>query len=99
VRRDGAAAEGGTAIIEFIWLAILLLVPLVYIVVAVLDTQRTAFAATTAARSAARAFVTSPDEASARARAQSAARLAFRDQGIEGAPMSLVIRCSPRPAN
>lgn len=91
--------EDGTAIIEFVWLAILLLVPLVYVVIAVFEAQRTAFAASTAARSATRAFVTSPDEASARGRAQAAARLAFADQGIPGAPMRLVIRCRPTPGN
>ncbi|MGI9157874.1 MAG: TadE/TadG family type IV pilus assembly protein [Marmoricola sp.] len=94
-RRD----EAGTAIIEFVWLTILLLVPLVYIVLAVFDTQRTSYATSTAARSAGRAFVTSPDEASAYARARTAARLAFEDQGIERAPMLLVITCSPRPGN
>ncbi|MCW2757923.1 MAG: hypothetical protein JWO46_1669 [Nocardioidaceae bacterium] len=91
--------EDGTAIIEFVWLAILLLVPLVYIVIAVFDTQRTAYAASTAARSATRAFVTSPDEASARVRANAAARLAFADQGLEGAPLDVVIRCRPDPDN
>ena len=91
--------EAGTAIIEFVWLAILLLVPLVYVVLAVFDTQRTSYATSTAARSAGRAFITSPDEASAHVRARAAARLAFEDQGIGGAPMRLVIRCSPDPAN
>ncbi|MEP6814943.1 MAG: hypothetical protein ABI873_05285 [Marmoricola sp.] len=97
--RSRSREESGTAIIEFVWLAILLLVPLVYVVLAVFDTQRTAYATSTAARSAGRAFITSPDEAGAFARARAAARLAFADQGIEGAPMRLVIRCSPHPAN
>lgn len=91
--------EAGTAIIEFVWLAILLLVPLLYVVLAVFDTQRTSYATSTAARSAGRAFVTSPDEAGAYARARAAARLAFEDQGIANAPMRLVIRCRPHPAN
>ncbi|RLV49846.1 hypothetical protein D9V37_08135 [Nocardioides mangrovicus] len=91
--------EQGTAIVEFSWLAILLLVPLVYIVLGVLDTQRTAFAATTAARSATRAFVTSPDEASAPARARAAARLAFADQGLDQAPLDLRLHCTPQPSN
>ena len=34
-RRD----ESGTAIIEFVWLAILLLIPLLYVVLAVFDTH------------------------------------------------------------
>lgn len=96
---DRGRDEVGTAIIEFTWLGLLLLVPLVYIVIAVFDAQRTAYAATTAARSAARAFITSPDEASARTRARTAARLAFADQGIATAPMTLELRCRPDPGN
>ena len=98
-RRMSPRDESGTAIIEFVWLAILLLIPLLYVVLAVFDTQRTSYAASSAARSAGRAFITSPDEKSAYARARAAARLAFADQGIEGAPMRLVIRCDPHPDN
>ena len=94
-RRD----ESGTAIIEFCWLAILLLIPLLYVVIAVFDTQRTAYAASSAARNAGRAFVTSPTEAAAFGRARAAARLAFRDQGLSDAPISLRVRCSPQPHN
>lgn len=89
--------ESGTAIIEFVWLVILLLIPMVYVVVAVFDTQRTAYAASAAARSAGRAFVTAPDQATAYARAIEAARLAFADQGLEAAPLTVRIRCSPLP--
>jgi hypothetical protein len=89
--------ERGTAIVEFVWLGILLLVPLLYIVLAVFDTQRAAYAASAAARSASRAFVTSPDQATAYARAEAAARLAFGDQDIEAADFTLVITCKPDP--
>jgi hypothetical protein len=91
------ADEQGTAIVEFVWLAILLLVPLVYVVLAVFATQRTSYAASAAARSASRAFVTSPDQATAYARAEAAARLAFGDQGIEAHGFSLTISCRPDP--
>src|SRR5690606_27853356 len=37
--------ESGTALIEFTWLGLLLLVPLVYIMLSVFDAQRGAFAA------------------------------------------------------
>ena len=89
--------QRGTAIVEFVWLAILLLVPLLYVVLAVFDAQRTSYAASAAARSATRAFVTSPDQASGYARAQAAARLAFGDQGIESADFTLTITCRPDP--
>ena len=77
-----ARDEGGSAIVEFVWLALLMMVPLVYILLAVFDTQRASFATSAAARSAGRAFVTAPDSTSAHARARAAARLAMTDQGI-----------------
>ncbi len=92
MRRD----EAGSALVEFVWLAILLLVPLFYVVLAAFETQRAAYAASAAARSAGRAFVTAPDQASAHARAQAAARLAYRDQGLETTP-ELRISCRPAP--
>jgi hypothetical protein len=90
-------SERATAIVEFVWLALLLLVPLLYIVLAVFDTQRASYAASAAARSASRAFVTSPDQATAYARAEAAARLAFGDQGIEAADFTLTVSCRPDP--
>jgi Flp pilus assembly protein TadG len=95
--RDRGRGERGTAIVEFVWLAILLLVPLLYIVLAVFDTQRAAYAASAAARSASRAFVTSPDQATGFARAEAAARLAFGDQGIDAADFTLTVTCRPDP--
>jgi hypothetical protein len=89
--------ERGSAIVEFVWLAILLLVPLLYIVLAVFDTQRASYAASAAARSASRAFVTAPDQATAYARAGAAARLAFGDQGIGSADFTLTVTCRPDP--
>lgn len=90
--------ESGTALIEFVWLAILLIVPLLYIVLAAFDTQRAAFAASAAARSAGRAFVTAPDQASGYARAQAAVRLAYQDQRLDTVPQ-VRISCRPDPGN
>jgi hypothetical protein len=88
--------DDGTAIVEFVWLAILLLVPLLYIVLAAFDTQRAAYAASAAARSAGRAFVTAPDQASGYARAREAVRLAYADQRLDDAP-GVTITCRPDP--
>ncbi len=92
-----ARDESGTAIVEFVWLAILLIVPLLYIVLAAFDTQRAAYAASSAARSAGRAYVTAPDQATGRARATAAVRLAYRDQRLDEAP-TVRITCRPDPA-
>ena len=89
--------EDGTATIEFVWLSILLLVPFVYILVAVFDAQRASYGVSTASRSAARAFLQAPDVATGERRARLAARVALDDQGIDAA--SVRITCLPSPAD
>lgn len=74
--------DAGTAIVEFVFLALVLLVPLTYVVAAVATVQRNTLAVTQAARDAARAFVTSDTEATARLRVAAAVRLALADQGL-----------------
>ena len=84
--------------VEFSWLALLLLVPLVYVMLAVFDVQRTSYGATTAARAAGRAFVIVPaglSEDQARERAFEAARVAMKDQGVELRSGELKISCEP----
>ena len=93
-RRD----ERGSAVVEFSWLAILLMVPLVYVMLAVFDVQRASYGATAATRAAGRAFIIVPEglsEDDARARAFDAARLAMKDQGMELSPDQLRITCDP----
>jgi Flp pilus assembly protein TadG len=90
------AGERGTATVEFVWLTILLLVPFVYILVAVFDTQRAAYGVSTASRSATRAFLQSPDAASGEQRARAAARVALDDQGL--ATATVRVTCLPTPA-
>ena len=88
--------EGGTATVEFIWLTILLLVPFVYALIAVFDTQRASFAVSAASRAAARAFLQAPDPASGEQRARVAARVALDDQAVDA---DVVITCEPGPAD
>ena len=59
-------SERGSAIVEFHFLGLLLLVPLIYILLAVLDVQRASYAVTQAAREAGRIYVATGDEAAAR---------------------------------
>lgn len=94
----GARGERGSAVIEFSWLALLLLVPLVYVMLGVFDVQRASYGATAATRAAGRAFVIVPaglTEDDARGRAFEAARVAMKDQGIEIGPGDLTISCEP----
>ena len=91
-------SESGTVLVEVTWLAILLLVPLVYVVLSVFAVQRAAFAATAAARSAGRAYVTAPSLADAEARARAAGEVALADQGVDGAGTTMSVGCRPAGA-
>lgn len=93
---DRLADEGGTAVIEFVWLAILLLIPLMYLVLCLARLQAGSYAVTQAARESARAFVTAEDDVSARSRSQAAADIAFEDQGFSGHGQ-LSIECTAVP--
>ena len=81
----GAAArdESGTAVVEFVVLAVLLLIPLIYLVMVMARLQAGSFAVSQAAREAGRAFVTADSGDAAGARAEAAARIAFLDHSFE----------------
>ncbi|MDZ5623343.1 hypothetical protein [Nocardioides bizhenqiangii] len=94
-RRD----EGGSALVELVWLGILLLVPLLWIVLSVSEVQQGAFGVTAAARSAGRAYALAPDDASGQRAAEEVARRALADQGLEGAPLTVTVTCTPYPGD
>jgi hypothetical protein len=73
--RDGR----GTALVELVWLGILLMVPLVWIVLSVFEVQRGAFAVSAAARAAGRAYSLAPDDAVGLARARAVAHRTVAD--------------------
>jgi hypothetical protein len=88
--------EQGTATVEFVWLSILLLVPFVYVLIAVFDTQRASYAVSAASRSAARAYLQAADSATGEQQARIAARVALDDQDIDA---DVIISCEPGPAD
>ncbi|HWB66340.1 MAG TPA: hypothetical protein VG708_05895 [Mycobacteriales bacterium] len=92
-RRRRAGDDHGSAVVEFVWLAILLLIPLIYVVMTAVSVQRTAFGLTEAAREAGRAYATAGSDAAGRARAAAAAQLAMRDQGVSWRPTAPVVSC------
>lgn len=75
--------DDGNALVEFVYLAVLLMIPLVYVLLAVFQVQSAAFGVTEAARQAGRAYARAADPSTAEATATTAARLALKDQGIE----------------
>ncbi|QBX54433.1 hypothetical protein EXE58_02410 [Nocardioides seonyuensis] len=95
-RRD----DRGSALVEFTWLAVLLLVPLVWIVISVFQVQQGAFAVSAAARAAGRAYALAPDDAVGRERARLAAQQVLADQGAAGQTASVDVSCeTPDPGN
>ena len=85
--------DDGSAIVEFVWLAVLLLVPLLYVVLTAVMVQRAAFGVTTAAREAARAYATAGSDSGGEARAEAAVRLAMSDEGVSWSPDGRVVTC------
>jgi hypothetical protein len=83
--------ERGSALVEFVWLGFALLVPLVYVLLSVFAAQSAAFGSDAASRAAGRAFMLAPDQQSAVAAAEGAARVALADQGIDAERMRLSI--------
>ncbi|MGW9414288.1 hypothetical protein [Arthrobacter cupressi] len=75
------AREGGSAVVEFTFLALLLMVPLVYFIVTVGQLQGGAFAVVGAADQAAKVFVAQEDAGRARAAAEQSAALTLADYG------------------
>lgn len=86
VRRTG---EQASAIIEFVFVAVLVLVPLIYLIVAVAVVQRSRLATTNAARDVGRAIATSATADQAEVRAQAALRAALRGQGMTASQVEL----------
>ena len=91
--------ERGTALVEVTWLSVLLLVPLVYIVLAVFEVQRSAFAVNAATRAAGRAYALAPSEGEAGERARAAAEVALEDQGLDLSRGSMAVSCDPDPGD
>jgi Flp pilus assembly protein TadG len=77
-----ARDDSGSAIIEFVFVAVIVMVPLIYVVVAVAAIQRSELAVSQAAREAGRAFATSDRSGDALARARAAVTIALRNHGL-----------------
>src|SRR5512133_3401502 len=79
--QPGPAHEQGSAVVEFTFLALLLMVPLVYFVITVGQIQGGSFAVVGAADQAAKVYVAQPDASTAQAAAEQAVALALSDFG------------------
>ncbi|WP_369799760.1 pilus assembly protein [Cellulosimicrobium sp. I38E] len=93
----GPRAEQGSAVVEFLGVALVLLVPVVYLVLTAGRLQAATFAVEGASREAARAFVTAPSGDDGARLAEAAVRLALDDQGFRPGGDVLTISCSATP--
>lgn len=85
--------ERGSAIVEFIFLAVLLMVPVAYLILTVGQIQGGAYAVVGAADQAAKVFVLHKDLPAAQQAAEQAVQLAVADMGFEPANTELTISC------
>jgi hypothetical protein len=69
-------------VVEFVFLGVLVLVPLIYLVLTLARIQSATYSVTSAAREAGRAFTTARSEQEALPRARAAAALSFEDFGF-----------------
>ncbi len=79
---DARDQDGGRALIEVVFLAVLLLIPTVYILATVMRIQAATFAVSQGARDAGRVMDAAPTPAAGVVRAQEIARLALVDQRV-----------------
>jgi Flp pilus assembly protein TadG len=87
--------EQGSAVVEFTFLSLLLMVPLVYFIITVGQIQGGSFAVVGAADQAAKVYAAQPDAASGRAAAEQAVLLALADYGHPAENASMDTSCEP----
>lgn len=91
--RGRVLEDRGSAVLEFIVIGVLILVPMAYIVMSVMRVQAATMASTQAVREAARAYATADSVAEGRAAAITAAQVAFEDQGFLLPESALRVDC------
>ncbi len=85
--------ERGSAVVEFTFLALLLMVPLVYFIIAMGQIQGGSFAVVGAADQAAKVYVAQNDAHSAQTAAEQAALIALADYGHDAADATVSTSC------
>ncbi|GAA2967997.1 hypothetical protein GCM10010459_26180 [Microbacterium schleiferi] len=91
--------ERGSASLEFLTVGLLMLVPLIYVVVALGQIQHQALGAEAAARHVARAISLSTDEASAGFSASEVLSAVMAEYDLDASATSLSISCVPASAS
>ena len=98
MRASRPEGDDGSAVLEFLALALVLLIPLVYLVLTLARLEAATFAAEGAAREAARTYVVADAADEGAERAIAAVGIALRDQGFDDDPaQALTLTCSTSP--
>jgi hypothetical protein len=93
------ADDDGSASLEFITVGMLLLVPIVYLVLALSSLENASFGVEGAARQATRVFVQSASEGEAESAAQTAIAVTLADYGVAAGSAHVTVSCRPDPQN
>lgn len=91
----GEFAEGpdsGTAVIEFIFASVVLLIPVIYLMLTISQLQAASYATTSAAVSASR--IAARDANPSEGRARAVAQMHFTDFGLRNVPVDIVYSCA-----
>ena len=91
------SCDAGSASLEFIGGGLVLLVPIVYLVVALAAIQSATLAVDGAARQASRVYVQSPSPSSGTSAVARAVGVTLADYGMDAGAASIAITCHPRP--
>jgi Flp pilus assembly protein TadG len=91
--------DRGSASLEFITVGVLLLVPTVYLVLALSALESASFGVEGAARQATRVFVQSESEGAAESAARAAIQVTLADYGLDAHNAQVAISCRPNPAD
>ncbi|WP_430225754.1 TadE/TadG family type IV pilus assembly protein [Pseudarthrobacter oxydans] len=91
----GGHHERGSAVVEFTFLALLLMVPLVYFIITMSQIQGGSFAVVGAADQAAKVYIAQPDPATAQAAAEQAVAIALADFGHQPEGAQVATSCNP----
>lgn len=90
--------EDGTAVLEFVTVGVLMLVPLVYLVLTLGAVQEQTLGAEAAARHTARVIGQAPDAAAAGARGDAVLKSVIREYGMDPDAVDVSITCRPATA-
>lgn len=96
--RAWAGDDRGSAALEFITVGVILLVPLIYLVIALGLIQEQTLGAEAAARHTARAIAMAPDTATAAARSEAVLSGIVDEYGLDAEAVDIRLSCTPAGA-